>query len=73
MTQEETNLALYVECVNCHATSTLQEWIDYEFNETCMLGILELEAEDPDDVIADVMMDCPHCGDVVYLSDGTIC
>jgi hypothetical protein len=71
--QKKNNLEIVVECHECQDCYTLEDWKKYSMNDSGTRGDLKLEAEDPEEVIDDVMMDCPGCDTPVYLSDGNIC
>tara|TARA_R110000744_G_scaffold39109_4_gene89102 strand:- start:3933 stop:4154 length:222 start_codon:yes stop_codon:yes gene_type:complete len=72
MTEEEKLNAYHIDCVNCGAEHSLKDWQAYGMNSTGIMGSLKLELEEAEDIIEDVMMDCPSCGDMVYLSDGSV-
>jgi predicted RNA-binding Zn-ribbon protein involved in translation (DUF1610 family) len=69
MTQEEIE-SRYVDCPNCGNSHTLKQWKEAHYN--LYAEGLNYEGEYIEDVVSEVMMDCPSCGDPVYLSDGTI-
>jgi hypothetical protein len=70
--RKKENLKLIVECHECNDCYSLKDWQKHGVNNMNINGELKLDAEDPEDVIDDVMMDCPGCDALVYLSDGSI-